>query len=73
MQHGYDSLTALLCIPNIVQIPERWVPYRFDIFGASHQIFHVAVMVAAVIHFLGLTRAFEVVRLRRDICDQLLM
>ncbi|KAK3334220.1 mPR-like GPCR protein, partial [Cercophora scortea] len=42
------------------RIPERWFPYRFDIFGASHQIFHVAVIVAAVVHFVGLLRALEV-------------
>ena len=26
------------------RIPERCFPYRFDLVGASHQIFHVAVL-----------------------------
>ncbi|KAK3316528.1 mPR-typeG-protein-coupled receptor [Apodospora peruviana] len=40
------------------RIPERWVPYRFDIVGCSHQIFHVAVMIAACLHFVGVLSAF---------------
>ena len=55
-------------IINEAQIPERWMPYRFDLFGASHQIFHFAVMGVAVIHFLGLLRAFQHARMRRDVC-----
>ncbi|ORY58713.1 mPR-like GPCR protein [Pseudomassariella vexata] len=50
------------------RVPERWVPYRFDIYGASHQIFHVAVMVAALIHYAGLWAAFDTVRSRFDAC-----
>ena len=50
------------------QIPERWFPYTFDIFGASHQIFHVAVMVAAVIHFCGLLQAFSIIRSNAAVC-----
>lgn len=49
-----SSLTPYL------QIPERWFPYSFDIFGASHQIFHLAVIIAALTHFAGLLRALEV-------------
>ncbi|KAF1825765.1 mPR-like GPCR protein [Dissoconium aciculare CBS 342.82] len=50
------------------RIPERWVPYRFDIWGASHQTFHVAVMVAAWIHFRGLVQAFQIVRSMPETC-----
>ena len=31
--------------------PERWKPKKFDIIGASHQIFHVCVLMAAWTHF----------------------
>lgn len=33
-------------------MPERWYPGRFDYFGASHQIFHVCVVLAALAHFM---------------------
>src|SRR5271163_626288 len=42
-----------------LRVPERWVPGKFDIFGASHQIFHGFVLAAAVTHFIGLCIAFE--------------
>ncbi|KAI1757954.1 putative hemolysin-III channel protein Izh2 [Xylaria castorea] len=50
------------------RIPERWAPYRFDIYGASHQIFHVAVLIAAWIHFCGLVEAFHGLRSSNDTC-----
>lgn len=34
------------------RIPERWAPGRFDLFGASHQLFHIAVVAAALVHYL---------------------
>lgn len=34
-----------------LRIPERFVPYKFDYFGSSHNIFHFAVIIAAVTHF----------------------
>ena len=44
------------------RVPERWWPYRFDFIGASHQIFHVAVIFAGLAHYAGLTRAFIFIR-----------
>jgi adiponectin receptor len=41
------------------RIPERVWPGRFDIFFASHQIFHVLVIVAAAVHLKGLVNAFH--------------
>ncbi|KAF8967226.1 hypothetical protein BGZ46_000194 [Entomortierella lignicola] len=37
--------------------PERLFPGKFDNFGASHQIFHVCVLVGVFVHFLGVTKA----------------
>jgi adiponectin receptor len=33
------------------RFPERWKPGAFDLALHSHQLFHVAVVVAAVIHY----------------------
>ncbi|KAJ2956473.1 hypothetical protein NQZ79_g7652 [Umbelopsis isabellina] len=39
------------------RIPERWYPGKFNIWFASHQIFHVFVVIAAVTHYIGVSRA----------------
>ncbi|KAF3918315.1 hypothetical protein ABW21_db0205703 [Orbilia brochopaga] len=41
------------------RVPERWRPGKFDIVGASHQIFHVLVLVGALCHLAGLVAAFD--------------
>ncbi|QRV99917.1 adiponectin receptor [Ceratobasidium sp. AG-Ba] len=41
------------------RMPERWYPGRFDYFGASHQIFHTCVVLAALAHYECITTAFE--------------
>ncbi|CAK7563673.1 MAG: hypothetical protein SEPTF4163_001547 [Sporothrix epigloea] len=38
--------------------PERWGPGRFDIWGSSHQIFHVFVLLAAASHLRGVMEAY---------------
>ena len=35
------------------------MPGTFDIWGSSHQIFHVLVLLAAATHFFGLVKAFD--------------
>ena len=42
----------------VAHIPERWSPYTFDIIGASHQIFHVCVLIGAWLHWLGVRQAY---------------
>lgn len=49
------------------QIPERHVPRKFDLVGASHQIFHVLTLLAGLAHFFGILRAFE--NARTDSCE----
>ncbi|KAM0555802.1 hypothetical protein ACHAPJ_006199 [Fusarium lateritium] len=39
--------------------PERSAPGTFDIWGSSHQIFHIFVILAAVTHFYGMAKAFD--------------
>lgn len=39
--------------------PERSASQKFDIWGSSHQIFHVLILFAAASHLYGTTRAFD--------------
>lgn len=39
--------------------PERSYIARFDYFGNSHNIFHLAIVCAALIHFYGSVRVFH--------------
>ena len=41
------------------RVPERLQPGSFDIWGSSHQIFHVLVVLAAAVHLVGLVQAFD--------------
>nr|CAI5839209.1 unnamed protein product [Callosobruchus analis] len=38
-----------------LRVPERWFPGKFDIWFHSHQIFHVFVLVAALVHYHGIS------------------
>ena len=48
------------------RIPEKWRPGKHDIWGSSHQIFHVLVVLAATAHFMGLFKAFRYEQMRRS-------
>lgn len=41
------------------RFPESFRPGKFDNLGASHQIFHVFVVLAAASHLVGLLKAFD--------------
>ena len=49
------------------RIPEKWSPGTFDIWGSSHQIFHVLVVLAAISHLVGLLIAFDYAHSQRGI------
>jgi len=53
---------------NLPQVPEKWYPKRHDIYGASHQILHFAVIFAGLAHMFGLLRAFDHLHSSRGIC-----
>ncbi|TVY78554.1 ADIPOR-like receptor SPBC12C2.09c [Lachnellula suecica] len=40
-----------------IKIPERWNPGLFDIWGSSHQIFHVCVVLGIACHLIGAVNA----------------
>jgi adiponectin receptor len=48
------------------RVPEKWYPGKYDIWGSSHQIFHVLVVLAAVTHGWGLWKAFRFEMERRS-------
>ncbi|KZM28356.1 integral component of membrane [Ascochyta rabiei] len=54
------------------RVPEKWAPGRFDIWGSSHQIFHVLVVLAAASHLVGLVRAFDYAHSSRAVVDKVL-
>ncbi|KAI0052140.1 HlyIII-domain-containing protein [Auriscalpium vulgare] len=50
------------------RFPERLAPGKFDIWFASHQIFHVFVVLAALAHYVCILTAFDHWHSRRSIC-----
>lgn len=51
-----------------LRIPEKIFPYKFDFIGASHQIFHIMVIVAGITHYIGLVCSFNEIRRVEDYC-----
>lgn len=49
---------CFLTNPLQFRIPERLAPGRFDIWGSSHQIFHVAILCAMYMHVTALLQGF---------------
>ncbi|KAJ1550050.1 hypothetical protein HK405_001531 [Cladochytrium tenue] len=43
----------------LYHVPERWAPGRFDYWGQSHQIFHVAIVAGAWCHRAALFSSIE--------------
>ncbi|KAK3348975.1 hemolysin-III channel protein-like protein Izh2 [Lasiosphaeria hispida] len=41
------------------KFPEKWYPRRFDIFGASHQIMHVMILIAGFMYGFGVLAEFD--------------
>lgn len=41
------------------RFPERLKPGLFDIWGSSHQIFHILVVIATIVHLIGVLTAFD--------------
>jgi len=50
------------------RFPERLWPGAFDYFGASHQIFHFCVVLAALAHYVCILTAFNHWHSRRGVC-----
>jgi channel protein (hemolysin III family) len=46
-------------IVYLFHIPERYFPGKFDIWMASHQLWHLAIFFAVLTHYLGLMHMYE--------------
>ncbi|KFA76543.1 hypothetical protein S40288_01539 [Stachybotrys chartarum IBT 40288] len=60
---GYYLVEGLALVIGTVfyatHFPESWAPNTFDIWGASHQIFHFFVVLSAAIHTWGLLSVYD--------------
>ncbi|KAI0110569.1 hemolysin-III channel protein-like protein Izh2 [Hypoxylon sp. NC0597] len=60
---GWIGATALCDGIGVVcyamKFPERWYPRTFDLFGASHQVMHVTVVLAALSYTKAMLQAFD--------------
>ncbi|CAG8226752.1 unnamed protein product [Penicillium salamii] len=52
-------LLVLGAVVYATRVPESLMPGKFNIFGSSHQIFHILVVLATGVHFLGILNAFD--------------
>lgn len=43
----------------VTQVPERWWPGHFDLFCSSHQLWHVSIFAAVLVHYFGLMHLYE--------------
>ncbi|KAK0717916.1 hemolysin-III related-domain-containing protein [Lasiosphaeria miniovina] len=72
--HGYQDLNERMGLSWVIfqgalyifgaflyasRWPERQFPGTVDIFGSSHQIFHICVVLAAASHLYGMVKAFD--------------
>ncbi|KIM98755.1 hypothetical protein OIDMADRAFT_105156 [Oidiodendron maius Zn] len=53
------ALYILGCVIFVLRVPERWYPGTFDLFGASHQVFHFCALAAAASQLKALLLAFD--------------
>eukprot|EP00916_Digyalum_oweni_P011164 GHVL01018539.1.p1 GENE.GHVL01018539.1~~GHVL01018539.1.p1 ORF type:complete len:387 (-),score=16.91 GHVL01018539.1:15-1175(-) len=42
-----------------LRFPEKWFPRVFDVWGASHQLFHLFVLAGALSHYFGIMTAYN--------------
>ncbi|PTB34927.1 hypothetical protein M441DRAFT_154558 [Trichoderma asperellum CBS 433.97] len=56
LEGGFLLLGALF---YITKFPESRFPGKFDIYGSSHQIFHILVVFATVVQLIGILEAFN--------------
>lgn len=47
-----------------MRFPEKYSPGKFDIWGHSHQLFHILVVVAALCHLTGLMKSYDLAHLK---------
>ncbi|KAM0800315.1 mPR-typeG-protein-coupled receptor [Usnea florida] len=50
------------------RVPEKLHPLKYDIYGSSHQVLHIAVILAGLAHMCGLFRAFDYLHTDGSVC-----
>ncbi|KID84226.1 adiponectin receptor protein 1 [Metarhizium guizhouense ARSEF 977] len=55
---SFDALTILIYLYSVTTYAS-WKPGCFDIWGHSHQIFHVGMAIGRTVHFLAFARALD--------------
>ena len=72
MSVDWMGLMALFNLTGAViyttRVPERLRPLKYDIYGSSHQVLHVAVIFAGLAHMFGLFRAFDYLHTYGSVC-----
>ena len=72
MSLDWMGLMALFNLTGAViyaaRVPEKLRPLKYDIYGSSHQVLHVAVVLAGLAHMFGLFRAFDHLHTRGSVC-----
>ena len=56
---GGGILYAIGAIVYAMKCPEKYVKKKFDIWGSSHQIFHVCCLAASFLHIWGMFKLFH--------------
>ena len=51
-------LYILGAVIYMLRLPERFFPGFFDIFGSSHQIFHIFIVIAALMMYYAALQSF---------------
>lgn len=60
------SFEPLMLMFLQTRIPEAWKPGWFDIWGQSHQIFHVLMALGLTVHFSAFAKAFDYTHTRKQ-------
>ena len=72
MSVDWMGLMALFNLTGAViyaaRVPEKLRPLEYDIYGNSHQILHIAVILAGLAHMFGLFRAFDYLHAHGAVC-----
>ncbi|KAF7906232.1 hypothetical protein EAF00_000511 [Botryotinia globosa] len=63
-------LNVLGATAYAIKFPERWFNKTFDLFGASHQLFHMMVVLAALVYSKAILQAFDFAHAYDHTCNR---
>ncbi|KAK6614342.1 hemolysin III family channel protein [Botrytis cinerea] len=63
-------LNVLGATAYAIKFPERWFNKSFDLFGASHQLFHMMVVLAALVYSKAILQAFDFAHAYDHTCNR---